>query len=349
MGKKQQNNKKTATVILTVIAAIGLFVLYKFFGPSVNKPEKGFLYIKTGTNLSALKDQLADENILPTQTWFDYTAKLLGYKNVKPGKYKINSGMSIFNLVRMLRNGQQTPVDFVVTKIRTKEQLAGKIGRAFECDSLAVITFLNNPDSLNSYGLDSNTVIAMVLPLTYESKWNIQPKVIFDKFYDAYKKFWSDERKQKAAAQGLTAIQATTLASIIDEETNAKSDRPKIASAYMNRVKMGMPLQADPTVKFALKDFEIKRVMFKHLEVASPYNTYKNKGWPPGPICTPQKETIDAVLNAPKTNYIYFVANSTFDGTHLFTSNYADHSKLAKQYQTALDSLLARKKAAAAP
>lgn len=346
MTKKRQN-KRLATIILTVIVAAGIFVLYNFFGPVINKPEKDFLYVKTGTDLTGLKTQLADENILKNQTWFDYATKMLGYKNVKPGKYKINNGMSVIKLVRMLRNGQQTPVEFVVTKIRTKEQLAARIGKAFECDSTAAITFLNSNDSLQSYGLDSNTVMAAVLPLTYEAKWNVTPRPVFEKFYEAYKKYWTQERKQKAAAKGLSVTQVITLASIIDEETNAAKEKGNIASVYMNRMAKGMPLQADPTVKFALKDFGIKRVLHKHLQVASPYNTYKNKGLPPGPICTPMQETVEAVLNAPQTGYIYFVANKAFDGTHVFTTNYADHMKYAKEYQAELNKRFGNNKPAA--
>ena len=148
---------------------------------------------------------------------------------------------------------------------------------------------------------------------------------------------WNNERKEKAAKKGLTVNQVVTIASIIDEETNAKAEKPTIASVYLNRINKGMPLQADPTVKFALNDFSIKRVLFKHLQVVSPYNTYKNRGLPPGPICTPQEATIDDVLNAPETDYLYFVASPAFDGTHKFSSTYTEHQKLATEYQKALD------------
>lgn len=325
---------KIAFLLLLVLIA---FFVFKIFGPAVKKTEDGFLYVKTGSDMAQLKQQLLDENILGSLTWFNLAEKLLPFEKVKPGKYKTANGMSVLNLLRMLRNGSQTPVNFVVTKLRTKEQLAGKMGKAFEFDSLTAISYLYSIDSLSKYGLDTQTVMVAVLPLTYENKWNTTPDVVFGKFYDAYRNFWTDERKQKAQQKGLTPVQVSTLASIVDEETNAAKEKGTVASVYLNRIHKGMPLQADPTVKFALKDFAIKRILFKHLAVASPYNTYKNKGLPPGPICTPQEATIDAVLDAPRTEYLYFVASPAFDGTHVFSSSYEDHLKLAKQYQEALD------------
>lgn len=325
--------KITLVIILIVIA----FFTFKIIGPATKKTEDGFLYVKTGTTMPELRQQLVNEDILGSLTWFNIAEKFLSFDKVKPGKYKIDGGTSVLTLLRMLRNGSQTPVHFVVTKIRTKEQLAARMAKAFEFDSTTAISYLNNSDSLNQYGLDTNTVMAAVLPLTYENKWNTTPDIVFEKFYDAYKIFWTDERIQKAQDKDLSTVQTTTLASIVDEETNAAKERGTIASVYLNRIKKGMPLQADPTVKFALKDFSIKRVLLKHLSVPSPYNTYRNKGLPPGPICTPQQATIDAVLDAPETEYIYFVASPAFDGTHVFSTNYQDHLKLAKKYQEALN------------
>lgn len=331
------NKKRIRIIIIAIIALIAIFLLFKLAGPATKKPEKEFLYIKTGSDLSSVKQQLLDEKILPGLTWFNIATKFLKVHTIRPGKYEVKNGTSVLNLVRMIRNGDQSPVNFVVTKIRTKEQLAGRMGRAFEFDSVAALKFLNNNDSLQSYNLDSNTVMAAVLPLTYESNWATNPRAVFEKFNTAYKKFWTEERKSQAAQQGLTPLQVVTLASIIDEETNASKEKGTIASVYLNRLQKGMPLQADPTVKFALKDFGIKRVLLKHLQAESPYNTYRNKGLPPGPICTPMQKTVEAVLSAPKTDYIYFVASTAFDGTHQFTTNYNDHMKLARAYQEELN------------
>lgn len=327
-------------LILGIVAALTLilaFAAWKFMGSTVNAPEKKFFFIRTGETYDSVKANLYDQKIIAGQTWFNWAAKIIGYKNVKPGRYEIKNGMSLLSLVRMLRNGRQTPVNFVITKLRTKESLASKVGNAFECDSTQMIHFLNSPDSLKEYGLDTNTVMAAAMPFTYIVKWNTTPATIFQHFYTAYKTFWTDERKQKADSLKLTPLQVSTLASIIEEETNAPSDKPNVASVYLNRMAKGMPLQADPTVKFALKNFALKRVLNVHLQTPSPYNTYQNKGLPPGPICTPSIETIDAVLNSPKTDFIYFVANSAFDGTHIFTSNYTEHMKYARLYQQELN------------
>ncbi len=329
--------KKRILLLLAAIALVIIFFAWKLIGPAVSTPSGEFLYIKTGASYSDVQKELKEKKFIGSSTWFDMVAKMIGYAAIKPGRYKVSKGMSLLNLVRMLKNGQQVPVNFVITKIRTKETLAARIGKAFECDSLQMIGFLNNPDSLKEYDLDTNTVMVAPMPLTYQIKWNTTPGRIFRQFDLAYKTFWTAERKQKADSLGLTPIEVSTLASIIDEETNAKSDRPNIASTYLNRIKQGMPLQADPTLKFAMKNFGLRRVLNIHMKTISPYNTYLNRGLPPGPICTPLPETIDAVLNSPSTDYLYFVANSAFDGTHIFTTNYADHLKYARIYQQELN------------
>lgn len=331
------------SLIVTLILAVSFFT-WKFFGPAISLKTEKFLYIKTGSSFGDVQNELTKNNFLNGTAWFNAASKIIGYKNVKPGRYKLKKGMSLVNLIRILRNGQQTPVNFVITKLRTKENLANKIGASFECDSLQTITFLNNNDSLAVYGLDSNTVMAAVMPFTYTIKWNTTPGKIFQQFYTAYKNFWTAEKRQKAENLKLTPVQVSTLASIIEEETNAKTDKPNIASVYLNRIAKGIPLQADPTLKFALKDFALRRIYYKHFQTVSPYNTYINTGLPPGPICTPSLETIDAVLDSPKTDYLYFVANNDFSGTHIFTTNYADHIKYARLYQQQLNKIDSIKK-----
>lgn len=334
-------------IILSPIAVLILtlgFIAWKFFGPAISVKTESFLFLRTGASSDDVQNELAKNNFQKGTAWFNMASKIMGYKNIKPGRYKLKQGMSLVSLVRILRNGQQTPVNFVITKLRTKENLANKIGALFECDSLQAITFLNNNDSLEAYGLDSNTVMAAAMPFTYTIRWNTTPGKIFRQFHTAWKNFWTAERKQKADNLGLTTIQVSTLASIIEEETNAKADKPNIASVYLNRIAKGIPLQADPTLKFALKNFALRRIYYKHLQTVSPYNTYINTGLPPGPICTPSLETIDAVLDSPKTTYLYFVASSAFDGTHIFTTNYADHIKYARLYQQQLNKIDSVKK-----
>lgn len=329
--------KKIILSVLLVILLVAGFIAWKFLGPTVRTPEKKYFFVHTGETFKGVRDSLASQKIISSETWFAWASQVISYNKVKPGRYEIKKGMSLLGLVRMLKNGQQSPVNFVITKIRTKEVLASKVGNAFESDSLQMINFLNNPDSLREYDLDSNTAMAAVMPFTYTIKWNTTAGKIFQQFYTAYKNFWTEERKQKADKLGMTPLQVSTLASIIDEETNSKRDKPNIASVYLNRIAKGMPLQADPTVKFALKNFGLKRILRGHLETVSPYNTYLNKGLPPGPICTPDLETIDAVLDSPKTDYIYFVASSAFDGSHVFTTNFNDHLKYARIYQQELN------------
>ena len=330
--------KKIILSTIGVLILIAGFFAWKFFGSAVSSEKEGkYLFIKTGSSFQDVEDELIKNKFIHSTVWFRMVADIAGYKNVKPGRYEIKKGMNLMHLVRMLKNGQQSPVNFVITKIRTKETLAGRIGSSFECDSLQVIAFLNSPDSLKQFGLDTNTVMTAPMPLKYEIRWNTTPGKIFRQFYNAYKTFWTEDRKQKAEKLHLTPAEVSTLASIIDEETNAASDRPNIASVYLNRIARGMPMQADPTLKFAMKNFALKRVLNIHKETISPYNTYNNKGLPPGPICTPQAETIDAVLDSPKTDYMFFVANSDFSGTHIFTTNYEDHIKYAHLYQEELN------------
>ena len=204
-------------------------------------------------------------------------------------------------------------------------------------DSLKVINFLSSNDSLKSYGLDSLTAMTAVIPNTYLVNWNTSFRKIFNKLKDEQEKFWNPARRKKAADKNLTPAEVYSMASIVEEETNKLKDKGLIASVYMNRIKKGMRLEADPTVKFGLRDFEIKRVYSKHTDIPTPYNTYSIFGLPPGPICTPSLETLDAVLNSPTTEYYFFVAKSDFSGAHVFTTNYDDHMKYAREYHVAYD------------
>ncbi len=321
-------------ILLTLIA--GGFAGWKLFGPATTTASGEFFYIKTGSTYADIKQELINKKYINSSNWFELASKILRYKKIKPGRYKITKGMSLVKLVRMLRAGNQSQVNFVITKLRTREDFASKAGNTFEFDSLQMINFLNNMDSLNNYGLDTNTVTASIMPFTYTLNWNSTPEKVFQKLYSTYKNFWTSERMAKADRLHLSPIEISTLASIVDEETLKKSDKPVMASVYLNRIRVGMPLQADPTIKFAMKNFTLKRILGTHLKTVSPFNTYLNRGIPPGPICTPSVETIEAVLDAPGTDYLYFVASSKFDGSSVFTTNLTDHSKYAREYQKEL-------------
>ena len=329
--------KKLLGIISLILLAIILFSTWKIFGPNVKQPEGTFFYIKTGATYNDVVNELRNKKVIRSRTIFNSVARTLKYNVVKPGKYEVKKGMSLFNLIRMLKNGSQTPVDLVIIKFRTKEEFARRIGKEFETDSLQMINFLNNNDSMKHYGLDTNTWACAVIPDTYTYFWNSTPTKIFSKLYAASQKFWTDDKIEKLKENNLTAVQASTLASIVEEETNIKSDKENIASVYINRIQKNIPLQADPTIKFAMKNFGLKRIYDKYLSVPSPYNTYINKGLPPGPVCTPSVETLDAVINAPKTDYMFFVADSDLNGSSVFSSTYQQHAKYAKLYQEALN------------
>ena len=230
---------------------------------------------------------------------------------------------------KLLRNGQVW--DQGEHKIRTKEDLARLVGKRFETDSAEMIDFLNSPDSLSRFGAEPEYALWNVLPNTYTYFWNSSASKIYQKLYDESRKFWNEDRKKKASAIGLSPLQVYTLASIIEEETTNHSEKDTIASVYLNRLRTGMPLGADPTLKFAVKDFSLKRIYGDILNVESPYNTYRNRGLPPGPICTPSQRTIDAVLDPAETKFLYFVANRELNG-HLFSEDYDAHLKKRAGY-----------------
>jgi len=324
-----------AVLILLVIGiAVGAWI---FLGPATGFKEKSeFLYIRSSAvTKQAVMDSLKKNNILSNTAAFEFLANRMNYwDGIKPGKYEIAKGSSLLTIIRKLRNGQQTPVSLVITKYRLKEDLARTAGNRFEFDSLQMISFLNSPDSLKDFNVTPETAMCVVLPDTYQYFWNTTPRKVYMKLHAESEKFWTEERKQKAEALGLTPLQVYIIASIIEEETTNHSEKDTIASVYINRYKIGMPLQADPTVKYAVKNFAAKRVAGEMLNSDSPYNTYRVKGLPPGPICTPTKLTIDKVLNAANTNYLYFVAHPSLRG-HLFSATYDEHLRKRADYLAA--------------
>lgn len=333
--------KKWILAFLFLLLVGGLFLGWKFLGPATQAPEGKYFYISTGATYIEIKNELAAKKVLNGTFWFDWLAKKLDYPTlVKPGRYLIPARTSLLQLVRMLRNGRQSPVNLVISRrIRVREDLVKLMKDKFEFSADEMNDFLASNDSLKKYGMDTAGFTLAIFPDTYQFFWNTTPRKVYDRLWEESTKYWTPEKVAKARAKGLTILEAHALASVVEEETNYGPEKPTIASVYLNRIAKGIPLQADPTVKFALRDFGLRRIYFKHLQVVSPYNTYRNKGLPPGPICNVQKSTLDAVLDAPKTDYIYFVANSDFSGSHVFSSDDVTHMKLARQYQLALDSL----------
>ncbi len=336
--------KKILLFLILIIVLLGGYAAWQIFGPTVKAPADKYFYIKTGAVYKDVLQSLKDNKIIGSTFFFDKLSQQADYdKKVRAGRYEIKDGMSVYNLIKMLKAGRQSPVKLVINKFRTKEDLAKKMGDLFECTETEALQFLYSNDSLKKFNLDTNTAMTAVIPNTYLLNWNNSFGKLFTRLKSEEEKFWNSERKAKAAAKNMSPQQVYTMASIVEEETNKLKDKGLIASVYINRIKKGMKLEADPTVKYAMRDFGLKRILHGHLKYPSPYNTYQNTGLPPGPICTPGIETLDAVLDAPETDYIFFVAKPGLDGYSNFASSYEQHLKFAKEYQSWLTDFLKKK------
>ena len=343
--------RKFILYLLLTGILLGSAFIYFVLGPGTafNDKIKSFTIEEGKRDKAAVLTLLEEQNIIHHSWIFSAVAgQLKVWDKIKPGKYEVKSGESLLNIARMLRNNHQAEIHLVINKIRTKEELAKLISKNFASDSASVMAFLNSPDSLQEYKTDTSNVLTLIIPDTYSFYWNTSLRNIFNKLNTASVSFWNkNDRLEKAKSIGFTPKQVYTLASIVEEETNLADDKANIASVYINRLNKSMPLQACPTIKYAMKDFALTRIYEKYLSNPSPYNTYKRKGLPPGPICTPSPKTIDIVLNAPATNYLFFVATADFSGHSHFSSNFTEHSKYAKEYQKALDEQMAKNKEAA--
>ncbi len=329
---------KIVLAVLIVGGMIAAIIVSKYLKSNTAFAEgKKTIFIKTGSTFEAVLATMREQSILKDEAGFKSLANQLKYNTVKPGKYIIPAGMSNYTLVKKLRSGDQDAVQLVLKKYRTKQDLAHQISSKLEADSASLIKLLNDNTFLQPFGLDSVSSIGAFTPNTYEFYWNTTSEKVFDKIAKQYKKFWNDERLAKAKAISLSPTQVMTVASIVDEETEKDDEKGNVASVYLNRLKSGMKLQADPTVKYAIGDFTIRRVLLKHLETPSPYNTYFVAGLPPGPICTPRPQSVDAVLNAPATKYLFFCASPDKIGYHNFAATDAEHYANAKHFQEWLD------------
>jgi UPF0755 protein len=338
MAKKRKVLRWILGLLLVLLILAG-FALWGVFGPNTGDfKESDFLYVRTGSTYKDIRASLKDGGFVKNIESFDVVANRANYPAmVKAGKYKISRGMSNYNIVRMLRNGKQVPVKLVINKLRTEQDLVNLVSKNLEADSTQLKALLDDNNFLDSFGLSDATAMAAIMPDTYEFWWNTDAKKAYGKIARYYMQYWTEERKQKAAQKGMSPAEIVTMASIVEEETNKHDEKGNIASVYINRIKSGMPLQADPTVKFAVNNFALRRIAGDMLRNPSPYNTYVHRGLPPGPICTPSKRSIEAVLNAPATDYIYFCAKEDFSGYHRFASNYNEHMQNARLYQKALN------------
>mgnify|MGYP002399150614 CR=1 FL=1 len=326
------------TVALGVILTSATLLWRVAMRPNVsgNGPYK--IFIQERSTMKELLQTLDSSGALKDESSFIITSRLKGFdRSIKPGFYILESGMNNNHIVNMLRAGRQTPVNVTFNNLRTLNDLAGHIGGQIEADSSSIIAFLSNQSNYSDDGFKPETVISVFIPDTYQLYWTTDAEGLYKRMLREYKGFWNKDRIAAASALGLTPVDVSILASIIDDEVAKDDEKPRIAGVYLNRLRLGIPLQACPTIKFALNDFTIRRVLYQHLKVESPYNTYKYRGLPPGPVRCPTKAGIEAVLNAEKHDYLYFAAKADFSGYHHFSRTLAEHNKYAYAYQRELN------------
>jgi len=326
-------------LVLIIVIALGITgVIYylNYFGPNVTDKHE-YLYIHTGASYDEVYKTIRDSDMVKDSTTFNWAAENMKYKSrVKSGKYRLKPGMSNRALINMLASGRQEPVELSFHTMRLQKQFAAYVSKKIEPDSTAILNLLDSASFVKQYGFTTDDVYTMFLPNTYQMYWNVSPEKFFKKMYAGYEKFWTPERKQKATDIGLSQVQVSVLASIVDAEALHDDEMPTIAGLYLNRLKKGMKLESDPTVIFALNDFTIHRVLNKDLTVNSPYNTYLHTGLPPGPVMMPSINALNSVLDYQKNDYLYMCAKADFSGYHAFATNQADHLINAHAFQKAL-------------
>jgi len=324
-------------VLLLIVGFVGFKLYQAFLGPSVTSHE-AYFYVYTGDSYDQVLERIKAQNIVRHPALFDFAAARMDYPDmVKPGRYKLTPGMNNRRFIGNLRGGYQDAVKLQFANIRLKEDFAGFLGRNFEADSVAFSAILNNEAVAEKYGFTKDNFYTMFIPDTYNIYWNTSPDKVIERLYEEYRKFWTEERLEKAKALNLTPVEVSILASIVRGEALHNDEMSQIAGLYLNRLKKGMLLQADPTVIFAHNDFTIRRVLNRHLILDNPYNTYRYKGLPPGPINMPPIVAIDAVLNPAQHNYIYMCAKEDFSGYHAFAETVTEHQVNARKFQKALD------------
>lgn len=321
----------TAVVLAAAAAGIG-FVQFK--GSAVD--EESELYISSKASYGALTDSLMPR-IRHRAAFRHYARRLNLEQTFKPGHYVLRRGMSVVEVARMLKLGLQTPVRVTINNVRIPAQLAQKLARQLDADSTAFMEAFTSKKLAAEVGFDSLTLFSMFIPDTYEFYWTVEPWELVHQMKRENDRFWTAERDAKRRRSGLSRLEVMTLASIVYEETRKSDEMPRIAGVYINRLRRGIPLQADPTVKYAMQDFGLRRILYRHLKYPSPYNTYIHKGLPPSPICMPGKNAIDAVLDFEEHDYIFFCARPTFDGYHNFARTLREHNANARAYSAELN------------
>ncbi len=317
-------------------------LLWWIYSPCVviENSKDNYINIPTGSEYEDVRKIVADHGLVKNIKAFDWVAKRKNYSNfIHAGHYEFKDGLNNNDLINLLRSGIQIPVNLIFNNIRSLERLSGIVACQIEADSSEIINLLLDENYISQFGFTHETVMGAFIPNTYEFYWNTSASGFVERMVDEYEKFWNKERKDKVAAKSLTIKQVNTLASIVDRETVRETEKTRIAGVYLNRLKRGIRLQADPTIIFAIGDFSRNRVLKADLLVDSPYNTYRHAGLPPGPISVPSVSGIDAVLNAEDHSFLYFCARADMSGYHHFSKSLREHNRYAQKYRQALNKL----------
>ena len=327
-----------AVLLLLVGGAVAYVAYSAVMAPVVKNDQTVYVQVYPGDDVRRVEEVLTSVVDFKTTAAFAPLMKHYKYdQRVKPGNYAIRPGDSMRDICLRLLSGNQTPVKLVLPSVRTLDRLAGAVSKQIMTDSAAVMDLLTDVRFLDSLGYTSETIPCLFIPNTYEVYWTMSPKQFVTRMVKERNAFWTPARMAKAKALGLTPNEVITLASIVDEETIKNDEKPMVAKLYLNRLKRGMLLQADPTVKFALGEFELRRILYVHLQTNSPYNTYKYAGLPPGPIRIPTISAIESVLNPANHSYLYMCAKEDFSGYHNFATTLTQHNVNARRYQQALN------------
>ncbi len=340
LSKKQIASGIVLIVIFLLTLATIVAGYRLIYMPAMKLADEEFrhIHIRTGWGFEETMQMLEDEHILKYPVFFRKLAIYRKYPGrVKPGRYKVTADMSNVDLLNTIQIGKQDPVNVVFNNIRTPQQLAGRIARQIEADSLSLLHAILDSTYHKKFKIPSHQMAMMFIPNTYEFFWNTSANGFVERMFREYQFFWNEQREKKLKRIGLSRAEAATLASIIELETRRNDEKTRIAGVYMNRLRIGMRLQADPTLVFAHGDFSLRRVLNKHKLIDSPYNTYLYAGLPPGPISFPSVSSIDAVLNFEEHNYFYFAAKEDFSGYHNFARTYQQHLENARRYHRALN------------
>lgn len=339
MNKKKRNILLSALAGIILICAItGGTAYYYLLYPQFHPSKTVYVYIDRDDTVDSIYDKVKQTGKVSNFTGFQWLAKHKNFaNNIHTGRYVIRPKDNVYHVFSRFSRGYQEPINLTIGSVRTLDKLARSIGKQLMIDSVEIAYRLFDSTFQAQMGYNPETMPCLFIPETYQVYWDMSVDEFFQRMQKEHNRFWNKERLAQATAIGMTPEEVCTLASIVEEETNNNAEKPMVAGLYINRLHTDMPLQADPTIKFALQDFGLRRISNENLKVNSPYNTYENTGLPPGPIRIPSTKGIDSVLNYTKHDYIYMCAKEDFSGTHNFASNYTDHMANARKYWKALN------------